>query len=190
MHEDMQGHEERAAQLETLLAEVAAFSDQQARTTTETVIQTLLELYGDGLARILALLQQQATGSELVTMLAQDELVASLLLLHGLHPLPLEARVARALADMQPYVRDHGGKLELLRIDDGNAYLRLGGSCQGCSSSTTLLKQTVAETLSKTVPDLLHIEFESASAGAGNAVPVTFMQPRRQQEKVKNNAHI
>ena len=37
-----------------------------------------------------------------------------LLLLHGLHPVPLEARVRAALDEVRPYLESHGGDVELL----------------------------------------------------------------------------
>ena len=50
--------------------------------------------------------------------LVDDELVASLLLVHGLHPDDLEHRVDVALESVRPFLAQHGGDVELLDIDE------------------------------------------------------------------------
>ena len=70
--------------------------------------------------------------------------MASLLLVHGLHPYDVETRVARALDGVRPYLGSHGGDVELLGVtDDGVVRLRLLGSCDGCPSSSVTLKLAV-----------------------------------------------
>ena len=46
-------------------------------------------------------------------------MVGGLLMLHGLHPLDLETRVRQALDQVRPYLRSHGGNVELLGVSDG-----------------------------------------------------------------------
>src|SRR5213082_2432546 len=98
MPQKAQEHRRLAARIETLVQEVAAFPDPHARATTEELIQALLDMYGEGLARILELTaQSEASGHALIETFAGDELVSSLFLLHGLHPIDLGTRIARAL---------------------------------------------------------------------------------------------
>ncbi len=56
---------------------------------------------------------------------AGDEVVAGLLLLHGLHPLDVETRVRQALESVRPLLRSHGGNVELLEVREGVVRLRL-----------------------------------------------------------------
>jgi Fe-S cluster biogenesis protein NfuA len=88
--------------------------------------------------------------------------VAHLLLLHDLHPISLETRVAGALDGVRPYLRSHGGNVQLLGVDAGVVRLRLEGSCNGCPSSAVTLKLAIEEALQKAAPDLLGIEAEGA----------------------------
>ena len=46
--------------------------------------------------------------------LVSDDLVSSLLLLHGLHPVDLRTRVQQALDKARPFLYDHGSQVELL----------------------------------------------------------------------------
>jgi hypothetical protein len=59
----------------------------------EEVVQRLVHLYGCGIERLLALVE---VDDALRARLDADPLVSSLLLLHGLHPLPPAARARRA----------------------------------------------------------------------------------------------
>ncbi len=84
--------------VERLLDEVRAMSSPLAWQRVELLVHTLVQLYGRGLAQVLAAVEAcGALDDRLGARLAEDELVATLLALHGLHPLAPEARVRRAL---------------------------------------------------------------------------------------------
>jgi Fe-S cluster biogenesis protein NfuA len=145
--------QERVARVETLL-EALDTLPAPARGTAMELVQALLDLYGEGLARIVA------RDDGLAAMAASDELVAHLLLLHGLHPVALETRVLGALAEVRPYLAAHGGDVELLGVEHGVARLRLKGSCSGCPSSAITLKHAVEEAIHKAAPDVEEIVAE------------------------------
>src|SRR5436853_1989897 len=140
MQQDMQEHHRRAARIETLIQEIAAFPDPHARATAEELIQALVDMYGEGLARLLELTAQtEASGLALIETFAGDDLLSSLFLLHGLHPIDIETRVMEALDEVRPYLKSHGGNVELVKVEDGIAHMRLQGSCHGCPGSTMTL---------------------------------------------------
>ncbi len=120
------------------------------------LVQALLDLYGEGLGRIVA------SDPALVARLDGDEVVTHLLLLHGLHPVPLEERVVGALDEVRPYLASHGGGVELLGVDDGIVRLRLQGSCDGCPSSTATLKLAIEDAIHKAAPDVDDVVAEGA----------------------------
>ncbi|MEA2267491.1 MAG: hypothetical protein QOC64_101, partial [Solirubrobacteraceae bacterium] len=91
-------------------------------------------------------------------------LVSHLLLLHGLHPVALEARVRGALDEVRPYLESHGGDVELVGIEAGVVRLRLQGSCDGCASSTMTLKLAIEDAIHKAAPDVERVEAEGAVA--------------------------
>jgi Fe-S cluster biogenesis protein NfuA/nitrite reductase/ring-hydroxylating ferredoxin subunit len=151
--------------IEALLEEIESFPDPDLRAKVTEIVQGLLNLYGEGLTRILALVEQNGgpAGENILDALVEDELVAHLLLLHDLHPIDIETRVARALEEVRPYLKSHGGNVELLGIEDGIARLRLQGSCSGCPSSTMTLKLAIEEALLRAAPDLEGIEAEGVA---------------------------
>ena len=143
--------------VDALLEEVEG--DPKAR----ELVQALVELYGEGLARIMAMTPDPRA-------LAGDELVAHLLLLHDLHPVPLEERVRGALEEVEPYMRSHGGGVELAAIEDGVVRLRLQGSCEGCAASELTLKLAIEDAVQKAAPDVVRVEAEGVPSAPRPAV--------------------
>ncbi len=131
--------------------------DPEARRLAEDLAASILELHGEGLERLLA----ELDGNQRLRM-ADDGVVGSLLLIHGLHPVPLEERVTRALEEVRPYMKSHGGDVELVAIEDGVAQLRLKGSCNGCGASSSTLELAVEKALQEAAPDLLGMDVEGA----------------------------
>jgi Fe-S cluster biogenesis protein NfuA len=136
---------ERVAHVEELLD---AIEDEPRALAA---VQAVVELYGESLRRIVEL---DGTAERLVA----DELVSHLLLLHDLHPVAVEARVANALEAVRPYLGSHGGDVELLSIEDGVARLRLNGTCDGCPSSAVTLKHSIETAILRAAPELDRVE--------------------------------
>jgi Fe-S cluster biogenesis protein NfuA len=151
----------KMARIEELVGQVETIADPNARATTRELIQALVELHGNGIERMLEIIvDANDLGLSLIDELADDHLVASLLLLHGLHPLDLETRVMQALDKVRPYLQSHGGNVELLAVDEGVVRLRLDGSCHGCASSALTLKLAIEEAIYDAAPDVAALEVE------------------------------
>jgi len=149
--------QDRIARVEGLLEDLDRVGEGPARDVAGELVEALLDLYGEGLARIVERIAERDDGT-LAAELGGDELVAHLLLLHGLHPVPLEERVRGALAEVRPYLETHGGGVDLLSLDDdGVVRLQLQGSCSGCPSSAVTLKHAVEEAIHKAAPDVADI---------------------------------
>lgn len=154
---------ERFSRVEGLLADMESFPDPAVATKAQEIVESLLLMYGEGLNRILSTVWDrldESTSEQLFGALIEDELITHLLLLHDLHPIPVEERVSQALEQVRPYLASHGGNVELLGVEDGVAKLRLQGSCSGCPSSTVTLKLAIEEAVNKAAPDLVRIEAE------------------------------
>ncbi len=145
------------ARIEALLEEVESL-DPSCRAIAGELVQELVELYGDGLGRVVEVVAARDADGSLARELAADELVSHLLLLHGLHPVALETRVRGALAEVRPYLESHGGDVQLVGVEDGVVRLRLEGSCSGCPSSTMTLKLAIEDAIHKAAPDVERIE--------------------------------
>jgi Fe-S cluster biogenesis protein NfuA/nitrite reductase/ring-hydroxylating ferredoxin subunit len=184
---DDQGLQERAARMETLLGEIESLQDPNARAKAAEVVQVLLELYGEGLARVMEVVAQGEDSERAFEVLAGDELVSHLLLLHGLHPLDVETRVVRALEEVRPYLQSHGGNVELLGIEGGVARVRMQGSCDGCPSSAVTLKLAIEEAVQKAAPDLEGIEAEGVNEPQPAPTLVAGPTLRRKKKRQEEN---
>jgi Fe-S cluster biogenesis protein NfuA len=147
--------------IEGLIARIEAAPDQNVRTDALNLVESLMELHGAGLDRLMEVVARAgATGYALMDDFAGDSLVAGLLLLYGLHPYDLETRVMKALDETRPFLQSHGGDVELLGVADGKVMLRLEGSCRNCSSSTVTLKLTIERAIYDAAPDVKEIVTE------------------------------
>jgi len=72
----------------------------------------------------------------------------------GVTPADLfELKVARVLAKVRPFLNMDGGDIELLRIEDKRAFVRLHGACHGCPGAVMTLKMGVEQALKDEIPD-------------------------------------
>ncbi|MCA2333020.1 NifU family protein, partial [Mycobacterium avium] len=62
------------------------------------------------------------------------------------------------LRSVRPQLQGHGGDVSLVRIDDGTAYVRLQGACNGCSMSSVTLRNLVEKALVEGVASVTGVE--------------------------------
>ncbi|MGO9061983.1 MAG: NifU family protein [Candidatus Binataceae bacterium] len=167
--------------IESLLQEVRSMTSPPAWKRVDELIRLILELYGSGLSRVMEIAAAQGpAGEAILERLAGDELVGSLLILHGLHPDDFATRVRKALIRVRPYLGSHGGDVELLHADEttGVVRLRMAGSCETCPSSTLTVKLAVETAIKEVAPELTSIEVDGvqraqrpADNGLDNRLP-------------------
>ena len=162
---EFRAHTER---VERLVSRLNSSADPELRATALELLQCVLELHSAALDRMIESISQSAAGEAALNQALADDLVASVLLLHGLHPEPIESRVRRALESVRPYLRSHHGDVEFVSLQDGVVRLRLVGSCGSCPSSSITLKNAVEEALYAAAPDIVEIVAEDRTAAPSN----------------------
>ncbi len=169
----------RMGRIETLIEEIERFADPAAQAAAREIVQALLEFHGAALADLVG--HVAATGPPgrvILNEMARDDLVSNLLLLHGLHPHDLEARVAQALDRVRPQLASHGGNVELLGVEGGVVRLRMEGSCHGCPSSAATLRQTIETAIYDSAPDVAGVEVEGAvEPSSASLLPIVNLGP-------------
>ena len=58
---------------------------------------------------------------------------------------------------VNPTIAAHGGRAELVAVEQGTAYLRLGGGCQGCAMATVTLSQGIETAILQAVPEITSV---------------------------------
>ncbi|MEU6577609.1 NifU family protein [Streptomyces sp. NPDC046805] len=147
--------EARLARLDTLLEGLESAPGPTPGSAIEAV-RLLTEVYGEALARVL----DHADG-QLAEHLADDELLGHLLVLHAIHPEPVERRAARAVERLRPAVRERGGDVEWAGVDGQVARVRLtaGGGCgSGCGGGAGEVTDAVREAVLAVAPELTGVE--------------------------------
>jgi Fe-S cluster biogenesis protein NfuA len=160
--------------IEQLLDELQS-AEPACAAKAEEAVRLIVEFYGAGLTRLV-----EELGTQVTTEVAGDPLVASLLLLHNLHPVPVETRIETALDTVRPYMGSHGGWIAFDGInDDGVAHVTLQGSCSGCPSSLITMKSQVEQAVAEAAPELTGIDVEGVTEPEAVTTPVelTRRQP-------------
>src|SRR4051812_10666573 len=178
--------------VQQLTEELDTIPDPHARALAEELAGAIVQLYGEGIERIFAVLSRdEFSTAEARQALVGDGVVASLMLIHGIYPIPLDERVVQALDSVRPYMESHGGDVELVGVADGVAHLRLSGHCKGCAASASTLELAIEKALEEFAPDLLGIDVEGVVEPAqGHAPPAGRPATNRTWIDVENAAQL
>jgi len=157
--------EQLVERVQELQAQLESTGESSLRELAEDLVSAVVQMYGAGFERMVEmLLEAGSEGERVAASLARDPLVATLLLIHDLHPVALEQRVQDALDSVRPYMESHGGNVELLSLEHGTARIHLQGSCSDCSASSVTLELAIKQALEEAAPDLEGLEVEGMSA--------------------------
>ncbi len=77
-------------------------------------------------------------------------------------PVDLSGDVAQRVLQVleqqiNPSIASHGGEAELVGVEDGTAFLRLSGGCQGCGMAKVTLTQGIEVALQEAVPEVQRV---------------------------------
>lgn len=132
--------------------------DPMSRAIAEEVKASVEAIHRAGLVTIVRRLKSDEATREALFELVDDPVVHLLLSIHEIvRPDPVTV-ANRALAEVRPQLQSHGGDVVLVRIEDGTAFVRLEGSCNGCSMSSVTLRNLVESALTEGVPGVGAVE--------------------------------
>ena len=145
-----------------------------AREDARELVRLLTDLYGEVLERVLDLADDAGSlNDNLLARLADDRLVSSLLLVHGLHPYGVQERVERALAALR--LERHSAEAAVVWEDGA---VRVSVAASGCGSAGVV--DMVRAAIEEAAPDAdVRVEAEAAQAGAPAFIPLETLMPKR-----------
>ncbi len=156
----MTGVRSTGERVEELLGALRS-ADAVAAAMAEELVGLLVGLYGEGLEHVMSVLADRGqAGADMMAALTADPLVESLLLLHDLHPLDVDARIQLALDKVRPYLGSHAGGVVYLGVSDGVARLKLEGSCHGCPSSVVTVRLAIEGAVMDAAPEVTEVSVE------------------------------
>lgn len=132
--------------------------DPAARAVAEELQASIEAIHKAGLVSIVRRLRADDATREALFELVDDPVVHLLLTLHGIvRPDPV-THANQVLESVRPQLHSHGGDVSLVRVEDGTAFVRLEGACNGCSMSSVTLRNLVEEALVQEVPAVTAVE--------------------------------
>lgn len=169
--------QQHAGKIEQLVERVSAIADEGARSTALELMQALMDLHGEALTRTVELLSASGeAGRSSLAQLGGDPLICGLLVLYGIHPVPMEERVAAAIEKVLPQLRKQGGSVELLGVNADVVRVMIQASGNGCHSSPDALRGMVEQSIREAAPEILEIVDEGDTNKAG-FIPLHAIQP-------------
>jgi Fe-S cluster biogenesis protein NfuA/nitrite reductase/ring-hydroxylating ferredoxin subunit len=166
------------------LLDASAAGGAVAHERAEQLVREVTDLYGAGLQRMMGM--AVSADPELADAFAADDLIASLLLVHGMHPHTVQRRIDDALESVRPYLGSHGGDVHLLEVDGDVVRLQFAGSCKSCPSSAVTLELAVEDAVRSAAPEISSIEVVAAESESTPAViPADSLMSR-----VRTQAHV
>jgi hypothetical protein len=167
---DEKNFQQRMQRIADLVSHLDSEAGAGVKAQSRELLQTVMDLHGEALERILQRLRGDGeAGEKLVVSLADDPVVASVLLLYGLHPLDFETRVRRAVEKVRPTLRSYGTDAEVSGIDGGAVRIRLRGVDSAFTART--VKSAMEEELYAAAPDATSLVL----LGLENFAPADFV---------------
>ncbi len=171
-----------AEKIERAVQRVNELQQEDSRTAALELMQSVMDLHGAGLARIVEVLSDSGdAGRNVLANLGGDPLLCGLMVLYGVHPLSLEERVQRALDKVRPQVQKQGGKVELLDLSDSLVRVSISSSGNGCHSSPDALKSAVEQAVREAAPEVIDFMAEGVASSASGFIPLNTIQPMMQE---------
>ena len=154
--------QQRMGRVGDLVRQFEAAGDPALRSAAKELVQLLMELHGSCLERMLEIAFQSSEGPRLIDNLAGDPLVSSLLVLYGLHPDDLPARVSKAVDRIGPQLKKHDCEVTILAIEGESVRLRLTPGAHSCGSTANSMRAIVEQAVYEAAPDVTSLEVEGA----------------------------
>jgi hypothetical protein len=147
--------------IEALLDEFEQEGAPRLRERAAELVGLLMKVYGAGLERVLDI---AGRSQEILDQITGDKLLASLLLLHGLHPDPIESRIQQALQHVER--RLDAQQIILDGMSDGVARIRVQKNGGSSPWPPEALAGMIERAVMEAAPDAAGVEIEGLESSA------------------------
>jgi hypothetical protein len=164
--------QERIKGIEALIKRLEEMPDRKIWGSVRTLLQSVMDLHGAALDRMMTILAERGeTITPIMEAMGDDELVGSVLLLHGLHPVDLRTRVESGLDKAGNILRGYNARTELLSVTEGNIRIAIHGV------STSMIAKScriaIEEAIYRVAPDVASLSILGLeNFGSSDFVPL------------------
>lgn len=173
--------QEQAAKVDQSVEQVNAIVDETARAIALDLMQSLMDLHGTAIARMVELLNSSDAGRTALEKLGSDPLVCGLLVLYGVHPSSLEERVKTAIERLGLQLQKQSASAEFIGINDAVVRVKIESTGQGRGASVDSIRQTVEEAIRELAPEVVEVIAESI-ATPPDFVPLSTIKPAAREK--------
>jgi Fe-S cluster biogenesis protein NfuA len=146
--------------------------DADAREAAHELEAAIEDHHSTVLRTMVTRLRADESGREMLYELVDDPEVYAAFAKAGIVKPSLAMQAILVLDGVRPYLTSHNGDVELVKIEDGVAHVRLLGACQGCGSSTDTLRDSVARALLDHIPELHEVRDVPPETAPTTLIPV------------------
>lgn len=175
-------------ELGQVLERIAALADELADDPRVAELLDWIDAFHrEGIGRLVELAREWR-GEIFIEALAADAIAGELLGAYGLTPSDASAAAASvqaAFSEVRPYLRSHGGDLEVISVQDGVVTLERHGTCDGCTGIGATIADRVDEALRRLWDDYRRVELVPSTVpahpppAAGQIVTGLKISPRK-----------
>jgi hypothetical protein len=158
---DEKDFQKRVQKIGEQVQNLETIADPAVRASAKGLVQSLMDLHGTGLERILEIVFESGEGgARVIDELGKDPLVSSLLVLYGLHPEEIDVRVERKLKEIRSKVHKMGAEVKLESVLGGEICVRVKLEGHACGSTKQNVQAAVEEAVYEAAPDLTSLVIE------------------------------
>lgn len=164
-HAATQDWRDSRRRVETLIGALEADSDREEAAAARELVGLILDLHGDGLAAMMAVIGTASERDALFAQLVEDEHARGLLLLHGLHPDSVETRVRQAVDRLRAPLGVDGIRVEVQSVIGGEARVRI--TCRDDATGGPrrwLLPVEIEQAIVAAAPEIERVKYEGLDA--------------------------
>ena len=146
-----------AEDIDKTLEKIKGFPEEVLETVSR-LKDLIEEFHRIALVKIVRFMKSSEEGKKILLEMVKDPDIYALFLKHNIVKPDKKTQVAKVLEMIRPYIRSHGGDVELVEVKEHTVYIRLKGACQGCSQVSVTLKEGILEALKHHVPGIKDVK--------------------------------
>lgn len=173
-------------QLEILLESIEQHPDENVRNHVRALVFSLLDLHHTAISRMLKVISEHDTKEEILKDFSNDDVIKAILIVQDLMPESLETRIEKALGEARKKLSEYDADVELIKIEENTAYLKLFGGGASMTVSTAVLKAEIEQCLHEFTPDLFNVKYEDTIAPPKQPATLVQIQPFQPKTDEKN----